>query len=45
VASLAGGMLRDAKVDGSRIFQVAAASMLICAALVYFIRPQPARDA
>ena len=45
VASLAGGMLRDAKIDGSRIFQVAAASMLICAALVYFIRPQPARDA
>lgn len=43
LASLAGGMLRDAHVDGSRIFQFAAASMLVCALLLFYIRPQPAR--
>lgn len=44
LAILAGGMLRDAQVDGSRIFQFAAASMLVCALLLFFIRPQPARE-
>jgi predicted MFS family arabinose efflux permease len=35
----AGGMLRDAKVDLSAMFQVAAVTMLFCAFLLYRIRP------
>lgn len=35
----AGGALRDAKVDVSHVFQFAAFSMLICAALLFCIRP------
>lgn len=37
----AGGALRDAHVDVSRVFQLAAASMLVCAASLFFIRPRP----
>ena len=35
----AGGVLRDAKVDVSHVFQFAAASMLVCAALLFSIHP------
>ena len=35
----AGGVLRDAQVDVSHVFQFAAASMLVCAALLFSIRP------
>ncbi len=35
----AGGVLRDAAVDVSHVFQFAAGSMLVCAALLYCIRP------
>ncbi len=35
----AGGILRDAKVDLSSMFKVAAITMLICAYLLYKIRP------
>jgi predicted MFS family arabinose efflux permease len=35
----AGGILRDAKVDLSSMFQVAAVTMLICAFLLYRIKP------
>ena len=35
----AGGVLRDAAVDVSHVFQFAAASMLVCAALLFCIRP------
>lgn len=35
----AGGALRDAQVDVSHVFQFAAFSMLICAALLFCIRP------
>jgi MFS family permease len=35
----AGGLLRDAKVDVSNVFQFAAFSMLICAGLLWCIRP------
>jgi MFS family permease len=35
----AGGVLRDAQVDVSHVFQFAAASMLICAVLLFSIRP------
>jgi len=35
----AGGLLRDSKVDLSSMFQVAAATMLVCAFLLYRIRP------
>lgn len=35
----AGGILRDAKVDLSLMFQVAAATMLVCAFLLYRIKP------
>ena len=40
----AGGLLRDASVDVSRVFQFAAASILVCAALLYFIKPQAAAN-
>ncbi|MEO6003959.1 MAG: MFS transporter [Opitutus sp.] len=40
----AGGLLRDAAVDVSRVFQFAAASILVCAALLYFIKPQAAAN-
>jgi MFS family permease len=35
-----GGMLRDANVDISRIFQFASATIAICALLLYFVKPQ-----
>ena len=35
----AGGVLRDAQVDASHVFQFAAASMLVCAFLLFSIRP------
>jgi MFS family permease len=38
-AIYAGGALRDAHVDPSRIFQFAAASLALCAMLLLFIRP------
>jgi MFS family permease len=36
----AGGALRDAKVDVSHIFTVAAVGLLVCAVLLSFIKPQ-----
>ncbi len=38
VTIYAGGMLRDARVDVSHVFQFAAASLLVCAALLAAIR-------
>ncbi len=38
----AGGVLRDAAIDVSRVFQFAAGSMLVCAALLFCIRPAAA---
>jgi MFS family permease len=38
----AGGLLRDAHIDVSRVFQFAAASILVCAGLLFCIRPQAA---
>jgi MFS family permease len=44
-ATYAGGALRDAHVDLSRIFQFAAASLALCAVLLLFIKPmRPAAD-
>jgi MFS family permease len=40
----AGGVLRDADVNVGRVFQFAAASLLVCAVLLYFIRPQSASN-
>ncbi|MDB6170480.1 MAG: transporter [Verrucomicrobia bacterium] len=37
----AGGMLRDANVDISRVFQFASATIAICAVMLYFVKPQP----
>jgi MFS family permease len=37
----AGGVLRDAHVDISRVFQLASVSITICAVLLFFIKPQP----
>jgi sugar phosphate permease len=37
----AGGALRDANVDVNRIFQFSAASLLICAAILFFVKPKP----
>ncbi len=37
----AGGVLRDAHVDLSKMFQVAAAILISCIAVLYFIRPDP----
>ena len=39
-----GGVLRDAHVDISRVFQFAAGSITVCAVLMYFIQPQPAKQ-
>ena len=41
-AIYAGGALRDAHVDRSRIFQFAAASLALCAVLLLFIKPMRA---
>jgi MFS family permease len=38
-AIYAGGALRDAHVDPSRIFQFSAASLALCAVLLVFIKP------
>ena len=38
----AGGLLRDAAINVSHLFQFAAASLLVCALLLFFIRPQSA---
>lgn len=37
-----GGVLRDARVDVSLVFQGAAGGILLCAALLFFIKPSPA---
>ena len=37
-----GGVLRDADVNVNRVFQFAAACVLVCAFLLYCLRPQPA---
>jgi MFS family permease len=36
-----GGMLRDANVDISRVFQFASGTIAVCAVLLYFVKPQP----
>jgi hypothetical protein len=35
----AGGALRDAKIDVSNVFQFGAASVVVCAILLYFVKP------
>jgi MFS family permease len=35
----AGGLLRDARIDVSRIFQFSAVSLLVCAGLLFFVKP------
>ena len=40
----AGGLLRDAAIDVSRVFQFAAASILVCALLLSLIKPQAAAN-
>ena len=42
VGLYAGGMLRDADIDLSLMFQIAAITLLVSAGLLYTIRPQPA---
>lgn len=37
----AGGALRDARVDVNKIFFFAAGSLLVCAALLFFVKPSP----
>lgn len=39
VTIYAGGALRDAHVDVSRIFQFSAASMIVCAVILFFVKP------
>lgn len=36
----AGGALRDAHVDVSRIFQFSAASLIVCAVILFFVKPR-----
>ena len=38
----AGGVLRDAQVDISRVFDFGAGSLVVCAVLLWFVRPRPA---
>lgn len=35
----AGGLLRDARVDVSRVFEFSAVSLLACAAMLFFVKP------
>jgi hypothetical protein len=35
----AGGALRDAKIDVSNVFHFGAASIVVCAVLLYFVKP------
>jgi hypothetical protein len=37
-----GGALRDAKVDVNKIFYFAAAALIVCATLLFFVKPKPA---
>lgn len=41
VTIYAGGLLRDAHVDISHVFQFGAVTIAGCAALLYFVRPEP----
>lgn len=43
LAIYAGGMLRDAKIDVSAIFQFGAALVVVSAALLYFVKPRAAQ--
>jgi len=36
----AGGLLRDARVDVSRIFEFSAVSLLGCAIILFFVKPR-----
>lgn len=36
----AGGALRDANVDVNKIFQFSAASLIVCAVILFFVRPR-----
>jgi MFS family permease len=45
LAIYAGGLLRDAAIDVSRVFQFAALTTLICAGLLYSVKPQTAANA
>ena len=40
----AGGLLRDGAIDVSHVFQFAAASILVCAVLLFYIKPQAASN-
>lgn len=40
VTIYAGGALRDAHVDINRVFQLAALSLVVCAILLFFVRPR-----
>lgn len=40
----AGGLLRDAAVDLNRLFQLAAGLLLVCAGLLYAVRPRRTRQ-
>ena len=37
----AGGVLRDAHIDISRVFNFGAATLVVCAALLWFVQPRP----
>lgn len=41
IALYAGGVLRDADIDLSRMYQFAAFTMIICAIMLFLIRPKP----
>jgi len=43
-AIYAGGILRDSKIDLSKMFQFAAFAMIICAILLFMARPKPRPD-
>ncbi|MEO5802674.1 MAG: MFS transporter [Verrucomicrobiota bacterium] len=37
----AGGALRDAHVDVNKIFQISAVSLVVCAVILFFVKPTP----
>jgi hypothetical protein len=44
IALYYGGVLRDLKIDFSKIYHFAALIMIICAALLFMTRPKPQSD-
>jgi hypothetical protein len=45
IALYAGGVLRDSNIDLSKMYQFAALIMIVCATLLFLVRPKSMSDA